>query len=255
MIRIKTAEDIAILKEGGRRHAEILNLLRPLVVRGASTFTLNDFAMKELKKGGDVASFLNYKPAGAKRPYPAALCVSINDEIVHGIPNENPRILEEGDIVTLDLGLTHKGLITDAAITLGVGKISKEDRHLIESTEEALRRGIDAARGGNTVGDIGQVIEQYAKEQGFVVAEGLSGHGVGYEVHEDPYVPNSGKSGEGEKLIPGMVIAIEPMLMTGSGAIVLDKDGYTFKTKNGSRSAHAEHTVLITEDQAVVLTK
>jgi methionyl aminopeptidase len=220
-----------------------------------STFALNDFAMKELKKGGDVASFLNYKPEGAKRPYPAALCVSVNEEIVHGIPNENPKILKEGDIVTLDLGLTHHGLITDSAITVGVGNISAEDRHLISATEEALRRGIDAARGGNTIGDIGFVIEQYAKQEGFVVAEGLAGHGVGYEVHEDPYVPNTGKPGAGEKLVPGMVIAIEPMLMRGSGAIVLDKDGYTFKTKNGSRSAHAEHTILITEDKAIVLTE
>lgn len=255
MIRIKTAEDIALLKEGGKRHAEILNHLRPLVVPGVSTFVLNDFAMKELKKGGDVASFLNYKPEGAKRPYPAALCVSINEDIVHGIPNENPKILKEGDIVTLDLGLTHHGLITDSAITVGVGNISAEDRHLISATEEALRRGIDAARGGNTIGDIGYVIDQYAKQEGFVVAEGLAGHGVGYEVHEDPYVPNTGNPGEGEKLVPGMVIAIEPMLMKGSGAIILDKDGYTFKTKNGSRSAHAEHTILITEDQAVVLTE
>jgi len=254
MIHIKTAEDIVILKEGGRRHKEILELLRPRVLSGVSTFELNDFAMKEIKKGGDVASFLHYKPAGAKRPYPAALCVSINDEIVHGIPNENPRILKEGDIVTIDLGLTHDGLVTDSAITLGVGKISKEDKRLISATDEALRRGIAMAQGGNTIGDIGYVIEEYAKQEGFVVAEGLSGHGVGYEVHEDPYVPNSGKLGEGDELVPGMVIAIEPMLMTESGAIVLDKDGYTFKTKNGSRSAHAEHTILITEGAPIVLT-
>lgn len=255
MIRIKTPQDIELLKEGGERHAEILEIVRLAVVPGVSTFVLNDIAMKELKKSGDGASFLNYKPYGAKRGFPAALCVSVNEEIVHGIPNENPKTLKEGDIVTIDLGLTHMGMITDGAITVGVGSISKEDTHLIRATEEAMYAGIAEANCGNTIGDIGYAIESIAKREGFVVAEGLAGHGVGYEVHEDPYVPNTGKKGQGDKLVPGMVIAIEPMLMTGSGAITLLKDGYTFVTKNGSRSAHFEHTVLITEGKPIILTQ
>jgi methionyl aminopeptidase len=255
MITIKTDEDIASLKVGGQRHAQILREVGNLVVPGVSTVTLNDVATRLIKEGGDKASFLNYKPEGAKRPYPASLCISVNNEIVHGIPNENPKILEEGDVVTLDLGLTHKGLIVDGAKTFGVGKISKEDSRLISATEEALKAGILAARGGNTIGDIGYAIETVAKKYNLAIAEGLAGHGVGYSVHEDPYVPNTGRQGQGPVLKHGMVIAIEPMLVMGKGEIVLDRDGYTFKTKDGKKAAHSEHTVLITEKEAYILTR
>lgn len=255
MISKKTKEEILILREGGRRHAEILNLLKARVTPGVSTLALNEYAEKLLKESGDSPAFLNYTPDGARRPYPAALCVSINDEIVHGIPNENPKILKEGDIVTLDLGVVHKDLITDMAITIGVGKISKEDRELIVATEEALFAGIQASQGGSTIGDIGFAIEAVAKKYGLSLAEGLAGHGVGYSVHEDPYVPNAGRPGEGPKLVPGMVIAIEPMLVLGKGAIKLDKDGYTYKTKDGKKAAHAEKTIAITEGAPIILTE
>src|ERR1035437_4006311 len=255
MITIKNSEDIEMLKEGGKRHAFILAELAKMVDVAVSTFALNECAVKLLKEGGDKASFLNYTPDGAKRPYPAALCVSINDEIVHGIPNEHPRILKDGDVVTLDLGLTHQGMITDSAITVGVGKISIEDKKLIEATKEALYAGIKVAKGGKHIGDIGYAVEQVALRTGFAVAEGLAGHGVGYKVHEDPYVPNTGTRGVGEELQPGMVIAIEPMLCVGKGDIVLEKDGYTFSTKDGKNSAHFEHTILITEGEPVILTK
>ncbi len=255
MITIKSEKDIEILKEGGKRHAAILSELQTMAKVGVSTFELNSYAHTRIKEMGDVPAFLHYKPVGAKRPYPAALCVSVNDQIVHGIPNEEPQILKDGDVVSLDLGLTHKGLITDAAISIGIGKNTDEEKKLIKSTEEALLAGIKEAKGGGTVGDIGFAIMNVAKKYGFALAEGLSGHGVGYEVHEDPYVPNTGRKGEGEKLVPGMVIAIEPMLVLGSGEIMLSKDGYTFKTSDGKKSAHFEHTVLITEGKPVVLTK
>jgi methionyl aminopeptidase len=255
MISIKTPQDIEFLKEGGKRHAEILKILKALVVPGVSTVTLNEKAMELVKEGGDVPAFLGYKPEGVRRPYPAALCVSVNDEIVHGIPNESPKILQEGDVVTLDLGLTHHGMITDSAITVGVGTLSEEDARLISATEEALYAGIKEAKFGNTIGDIGYAIESVAKRYKLALALGLAGHGVGYEVHEDPFVPNSGVPGHGPKLKPGMVIAIEPMLVLGKGDIILLKDGYTYKTRDGKKAAHSEHTILITDGNPVILTK
>ena len=255
MITIKTKKEIETLKEGGRRHAQILKEIAKEAVSGVSTKFLNDFAIKKIEEFGDRPAFLNYKPKGSMRPYPAALCVSVNDEIVHGIPNEKNRIIKDGDIVTFDLGLIHKDLITDAAITVGVGKISKEDKKLIKATREALKAAVNVAKEGNTTGDIGQAVQDIAEKYGFGIAEGLSGHGVGYSVHEDPYIPNIGVRGQGEKLVAGMVIAIEPMFTTGKGGIVLDKDGYTYKTKDASNAAHFEHTVAITDGKPVVLTE
>ncbi|HRH26606.1 MAG TPA: type I methionyl aminopeptidase [Parcubacteria group bacterium] len=255
MINIKKKEEIEIMKEGGKRHSFILSELSKLVVPGVSTQELEDAARKYIEEGGDKAAFLNYTPRGAKRPYPAGLCVSVNDEIVHGIPNENPKVLKEGDVVTLDLGLVHKGLITDSAVTLPVGEVSNENQKMIEHCKEALYLGINAARGGNTVGDIGHAIESFIKPLGYGLSEGLAGHGVGYKVHEDPFVPNEGNRGQGEKLVPGMVIAIEPMITLGSSKITLAKDGYTYKTRDGSNAAHFEHTVAITDGNPIILTK
>ena len=255
MVNIKTQEEIAILREGGRRHAFILAQVAKKVVPGVSTNDLENYAKKLIKEGGDTGAFLNYTPKGAKRPYPAALCVSVNDQIVHGIPNENSLILQEGDIVSLDLGLTHQGLITDSAITVGVGKISQKDKKLIEHCKEALWLGIKSAIGGNYVGDIGYAIESFIRPLGYGICQGLAGHGVGYKVHEDPFVPNEGRRGGGEKLLPGMVIAIEPMITLGTGKIVLDKDGYTYKTADGSKASHFEHTIAITDSKPIILTK
>lgn len=254
MIRIKTKEEIDILREGGRRHAFILKEVAKKAVPGASTQDLEDEAMRLIKEGGDRASFLNYTPKGARRAYPAALCVSINEAIVHGIPNEHPRILMEGDVVTLDLGLTHQGLITDSAITVGVGAIGDKERKLILHTHEALMHGIEAARGGAHIGDIGYAIGSFARKLGYGIAEGLAGHGVGYKVHEEPFVPNEGLKGKGELLRPGMVIAIEPMLTLGTDRVTLARDGYTYKTADGSIAAHSEHTIAITEKEPIILT-
>ena len=254
MITIKTKEDIQILREGGKRHAEILLALKEMVRPGVSARALDEVAYKMIIEGGDTPAFLNYQPYGANRPFPASLCVSINDEIVHGIPNEGEKILKEGDIVTLDLGLIHKGLITDAAITVGVGKISKELEELIEATKAALMAGIKAAKGGKRVGDIGSAIERIGVSHKYGIVEELSGHGVGYHVHEDPFIPNYGEAGTGEVLKSGMVVAIEPMFNLGSRHVTLDRDGYTYRTKDGKPSAHFEHTVVITKSGAEILT-
>ncbi|TSC70255.1 MAG: methionyl aminopeptidase [Parcubacteria group bacterium Gr01-1014_46] len=255
MINIKKPEEIEIMKEGGKRHAFILSEIAKIVFPGVSTQALEDLARKLIEEGGDKSAFLNYIPRGAKRAYPASLCVSVNNEIVHGIPNETPTILQDGDIVSLDLGLVHKGLITDSAITVPVGKISTENKKLLEHCKEALYLGIKSARGGSRVGDIGHAIESFIKPLGYGLCEGLAGHGVGYKVHEDPFVPNEGKPGQGEKLVPGMVIAIEPMITLGSSQITLAKDGYTYKTKDGSNSAHFEHTIAITDGDPIILTR
>lgn len=255
MITIKSKEEIEILRECGKRLAFILQEVGKAVKPGVSTAELNNIANNLAKEKGDIPSTLNYKPKGARRAYPASICVSINDEIVHGIPNENPRILKEGDIVSLDMCLTHKGMVTDSAITVPVGKIDSISAKLLEVTKEALYSGIKAAKGGKNIGDIGYAVERVAKANKLSIVEDLCGHGVGYSVHEDPYVPNYGEKGQGEKLKPGMVIAIEPMLNIGEKEIFIDSDGYTYKTTDGSRSAHFEHTVVITNGEAEILTK
>jgi methionyl aminopeptidase len=257
MIIIKTEEEIKILREGGKRLAAVLYKVKDKVKPGVSTKDLDTYAEKLIRDMGDEPAFLNYRPAGAKVPFPASLCVSVNDEVVHGIPNTN-RILKEGDIVSLDLGLKHKGLFTDMAITVPVGEVSVGSKMLMEVTEKALQVGIDAAQAGNTVGDIGHAIESFVrsrKENKFGIVEVLSGHGVGKAIHEDPYIPNFGKKGTGIKLLPGMVVALEPMLNNGTKNVTIDEDGYTFRTADGKKSAHFEHTILITNGEAEVLTK
>jgi methionyl aminopeptidase len=254
-ITIKTPEDIEMLREGGKRHAFILKELALMVRPGISTKEIDDRAHALCVEQGDQPSFLNYKPYGARRAYPASVCISVNDAIVHGIPNENPIVLKEGDIVSLDMGVTHKGLITDAAITVPVGAVSSEAKSLLSFTKKALDVGLNACRAGGTTGDIGAAIEDIANKHGYGIVRELAGHGVGYKVHEDPYVPNYGKKGEGAKLKVGMVIAIEPMFNIGGDDITLDDDGYTYRTADGSLSAHFEHTVVVTEKGCEILTK
>lgn len=255
MITIKNKEEINILREGGKRHAFILKELASMVKPGLSSMDLENRARELIALGGDVSAFLNYKPSGANRPFPATLCVSVNDEVVHGIPNEGAKILKEGDIVSIDLGLIHKGLITDAAITVPVGRVEQDIEKLLEITEKALYAGIKVAKDGKKTGDIGEAISRFAVANNYGLIEELSGHGVGYSVHEDPYVPNYGVKGQGDTLKTGMVLAIEPMFNLGSSKIKLDKDGYTFRTVDGKPSAHFEHTIVITKSGAEILTK
>lgn len=254
MTSIKTKQDITLLREGGKRHGVILRALAAMVKPGVTTLELETEARRMIEEGGDVSAFLNYQPTGASRPFPAALCVSVNDEVVHGIPNEVPRTLREGDIVSIDLGLVHKGMITDAAITVPVGKISPELEQLLDTTKLALMAGIKAAKGGKKTGDIGAAIERVGLSKKYGIVEELSGHGVGHHVHEEPFVPNYGEPGVGTVLKPGMVLAIEPMFNLGTRHVLLDKDGYTYRTKDGLPSAHFEHTILITKGGAEILT-
>lgn len=252
-IIIKTKEEIEIIREGGKILAKVLNKIAKKIAPGISAYEIDKYAHELIVNGGDIPAFLNYKPHGAPKAFPATICVSVNNEIVHGIPSKN-KIFKEGDIVSIDLGLKHRGFFTDHALTVPVGKISKKDKQLLEDTKKALDIGIWAARGGATVGDIGHAIESFVNRKYGIVRE-LAGHGVGIDIHEDPYVPNFGKAGKGEKLVPGMIIAIEPMLNIGKDSIVLDKDNWTIKTADGTRSAHFEHTILITEGDAEILTK
>ncbi len=249
---IKTQKEIDIIREGGKILAKVLAQTAKHVKPGITTGELDKYAHDLIKKEGGTPAFLNYKPEGASHAFPASICISVNNEIVHGIPTKN-RILKEGDIVSLDLGVKYKGLFTDHAVTVAVGKVSKKDQQLMADTKKALEVGIMAARGGNTVGDIGHAIESFVNRRYGIVRE-LAGHGVGIKIHEDPYIPNYGKAGKGQKLIPGMVVAIEPMLNLGRDHILSMDDGYTIKTADGSRSAHFEHTILITEGDAEILT-
>jgi methionyl aminopeptidase len=255
-ITIKNTEEIDILREGGKRLAFILAEVGKAVKPGISTIDLDNLARKMVEEGGDKSAFLNYKPVGMKRPYPASICVSINDAIVHGIPNENPQIIKEGDIVSLDMGLIHKGLFTDSAITVGVGEVDEAGKNLIEDTKLALYEGIKAVKEGAHIRDISYAIERYVRPKRLGIVEELCGHGVGYKVHEDPYIPNYCLENKGEKLKVGMVLAIEPMLNEGSKHIVLDEtDGYTYRTADGKRSAHFEHTIVVTKDGVEILTQ
>lgn len=246
MIIIKTESEIARLRKGGPILARILQQLANEVKPGVTTKSLDDLAYQLIIEAGCKPAFLNYKPEGADRPYPATLITSVNNEVVHGIPGD--RILKEGDTIALDLGLNYEGVFLDHAITVPVGEISPKDKQLLSITKSALEEGIAAIMPGAAVGDIGYAIESLVKPYRLGIVRGLSGHGVGREIHEDPYVPNYGKKGKGDKLVPGMVIAIEPMLTRGAEEVVQMKDGYTLKTIDGSRSAHFEHTVLIKED-------
>lgn len=254
MIAIKTKEHIKILREGGKIHARIMAELSSAVHPGVVTSDLNILAEKLIKEAGGKSSILDFHPYGAPRPFPASICVSVNDEVVHGIPNENPVTLKEGDIVSIDFALTHRDMITDMAVTVPVGKVSDESMNLIEVTKKALMAGIKAAKGGKKVGDIGSAIEMIGIAHKYGVVEELAGHGVGFHVHEEPYIPNYGESGQGEILKSGMVLAIEPMFNMGSRHVVLGRDGYTYRTKDGKPSAHFEHTVVITKGDAEIVT-
>ncbi len=253
MIIIKTPEEIAKLKIGGPILARILREVAVQVKPGITTKSLDSIAHALILEAGCTPAFLGYKPEGARKPYPATLITSVNDEVVHGIPGD--RVLKEGDIIAIDLGLNYQGVFLDHAVTVPVGKISSKDQELLDVTETALVEGIEAIKPGSTVGDIGYAIERYVKSYKLGIVRDLSGHGVGRAIHEDPYIPNYGKPGKGAELVSGMVIAIEPMLTRGSESIIELDDGYTLITSDHSRSAHFEHTVLITEEGAEILTK
>ncbi len=253
MISIKTPEEIKILREGGKILASVLLMVSDMAKAGIATKELDECAEKLIKKAGGEPSFKNYKTPRDKFPFPASLCVSVNDEVVHGIPSG--RILKENDIISLDLGLKWKGLYTDATITVGVGKINAETKKLLNITKIALEKGIKVVKENAFTGDIGFAIQSYVEANGFNVVKKLVGHGVGHKVHEEPEIPNFGKKGEGVVLKEGMILALEPMVVIGSGDVILDKNGWTWKTKDGSLAAHFEHTIAVTKEGCEILTK
>lgn len=251
----RTQEDIEILREGGRRLAHIERELAAAVKPGVRTADLEKAALQLVAEGGDKPAFLHYRPSKYDTPYAAALCISINDAVVHGLSGVSDEIIQDGDIVSLDCGIVHRGLITDHAVTVIAGHATPEDAALVKHTYEALEAGIAAARIGNTVGDIGYSVERVANKYGYGYPKNLAGHGVGRTVHEDPIVPNFGQPSTGQRLVEGLVIAIEPMMTLGTGNVFLDKDGWTYRTKDGSRAAHAEHTIMVTKNGPEILTK
>jgi len=258
MIRPKTKAEIETMREGGRRHADILQCLSAKAVAGTSSFELEKLTRLWCQELKVRPAFLNYQPAGASYPFPAALCLSLNDEIVHGIPNQAEKILKDGDVVTFDLGIVYEGLITDAAITVGVGTITTAHQDLIITAQESLQAGIEQAVIENPVSNIGAAIERSIRKSGhhrYAIYRGLVGHGVGYDVHEDPNIPNFSTGDKYPQLPEGAVLAIEPMIGLGSPKFILDEtDEWTYKTYDGSVSAHVEHTVAVTADGPLILT-
>ena len=250
---LKSPEEVTILRVGGKKLGFILADLVLAARPGVTTRSLDSLARDLIRVAGGEPAFLNYRPAGAPSPFPAALCVSVNDEVVHGLPGD--RRLEAGDLVGLDLGLKYQGLYTDMAVTVAVGEVSTEAQALLDITRKALSAGIAAAKAGATTGDIGFAVSAVIPDrQKYGIVTEFGGHGVGHRVHEPPEIPNVGIHGAGERLIPGLVIAIEPMITIGDGAVVTANDGWTVKTKEGGLAAHFEHTVLVTDGEPEILT-
>lgn len=255
MIIIKTPGEIALMREGGKILAQILEELGKAVKPGIKTIEIDKLAEGLVLKYGAIASFKGFKPKfyDGEKGYPASVCVSINEEVVHGIPGE--RVLKEGDVVSLDMGILYKGLYTDAAITVGVGKISPVAQKLIDVTKKSLELGIGEIKAGNHLGDIGFAVQSYAEQNRFQVVRDLVGHGVGKYIHEDPEIPNYGFRGQGLELKEGMTLALEPMANIGDWRVKVMPDGWTFVAADKSLSAHFEHTVVVTKNGAEVLTK
>jgi methionyl aminopeptidase len=251
-IPIKTRREVQTMREASRHVAEILLELRERVKPGLTTAEINRFAEKAIAERGVTSSFKGYDPHGLPK-YPAVICISVNDEIVHGIPGS--RVLEEGDIVSLDFGVSVDGWHGDSAVTVPVGRVDAETQRLLDVTRESLWRGIDAMRPGKRLSDIGFGVQSWVEGQGFSVVRDFAGHGIGRKLHESPWIPNFGEPGHGPRLMPGMVFAIEPMVNAGEPDVRVLEDEWTAVTADGSLSAHFEHTILITEDEPDVLSR
>lgn len=252
----KTQEEIEILREGGKRLAKHVRALSKLVKPGVTSKEVEEAAVKMVKDDGDEPAFLEYASGKHGEHFPSVLCISVNDVIVHSPAGTNDVTFQDGDVVSLDFGIIHRGLFTDHAATVICGKPkSIDDEMLVRAAYEGLQLGIDQARVGNTTGDIGYAVQKIAEKYGLGYPLNLSGHGVGKQIHEDPHVPNYGDPGEGVKLVEGLVIAIEPMFTLGTGTLFIDKDNFSYRTKDASRSAHAEHTVIVTKNGPEILTK
>ncbi|MDJ0381811.1 type I methionyl aminopeptidase [Streptomyces sp. G-G2] len=253
MVELKTEESIDAMREAGRVVARALDAVRGAAGVGVSLLDLDGVAHEVLRGAGADSPFLGYRPRFAPVPFPAVVCASVNDAIVHGIPGAYR--LRDGDLVSIDCGALLNGWAGDAAVSFTVGRPRPADLRLIEAAERALAAGIAAARPGNRIGDIAHAIGAVGRAAGYGIPDGFGGHGIGRRMHEDPGVPNEGPPGRGMKLRPGMVLAIEPMLIAGgTDDYTADADGWTLRTVDGSRAAHAEHTVAITADGPRILT-
>ncbi len=248
-VYIKTPAEIEIMRQAGRINAEVLATLKALLKPGITTAELNEAAEQVLRKHGCYSPFKGY----GKPPFPASITVSINEELVHGIPSPKRKV-HEGDIVSIDCGTVYRGFVADSAITVGVGQISHLAQRLLEVTEGALYAGIEKMRPGNRTGDVSAAIQQFVESHGFYVTHEYTGHGVGRQMHEGPQVPNYGMPGQGWLLRPGMVIALEPMVLVGTDKTRVLKDGWTVVSADGSLTAHFEHTVAVTEKGPLILT-
>ena len=246
MVELKTPEEIEKMRAASVMVASTLAMLRKKVRPGVSTLELSQYAEERIKLGRGKPAFLGY------RGYPAALCVSINDEIVHGIPSAGRRI-SEGDIVSLDLGVLWDGFYGDAAITVAVGEIKPAEAKLLKVTEQALYRAIETVKSGVHIGDVSHAIEDFVGKTGMGVVRDFTGHGIGRHLHEEPSIPNFGRPGTGVVLRPGMTLAIEPMVCLGGPDVVIKEDGWTAVSADGSYAAHFEHTVAVTENGCEIL--
>ena len=247
MISIKSDREIELMKEAGRLVGETHKYLKQFIKEGITTIELDKLAEDFIRKNGGIPTEKGYEG------YPASICASVNDEVVHGIPGK--RKLNNGDIITIDMVISYKGYQADSAWTYAVGEISKEKKYLMEHTEKALYEGLKQVKPGNRLGDVSHAIQEYAESHNLSVVRELSGHGIGTEMHEDPDIPNYGKKGTGILLKKGMTLAIEPMLNLGKRDIAILNDDWTIVTLDGSDSAHYEHTVVVTKDGCEIITK
>jgi methionyl aminopeptidase len=251
-IPVKVRSEVERMREACRHVAEILLELRAALRPGITTRELDRLAEKEIARRGVVSSFKDYDPHGLP-PYPGVLCVSVNEEIVHGIPGS--RTIEEGDIVSLDFGVSVGGWHGDSAVTVAVGQVAAERQRLMDVTRESLNRAIAEMWPGRRLSDIGHAVQSFVEPEGFSVVRDFAGHGIGSEMHEAPWIPNYGARGRGPRLVPGMVFAIEPMVNAGSPEVRILDDEWTAVTADGAASAHFEHTILVTEEGPEVLTR
>ena len=245
-ITIKSAREIELMREAGKRLAHVHQELEAMIAPGISTWEIDAKGEKLIRDCGCIPNFLHYNG------YPASICVSVNDEVVHGIPNKH-RILQEGDIVSLDAGLIYKGFHSDAARTHAVGTVSPETQKLMDVTKQSFFEGIKYAKAGHHLNEIGSAIGDYAESFGYGVVEELCGHGIGRSLHEDPEIPNFRQKRRGIKLVPGMTLAVEPMINMGSKNVAFEKDGWTVRTKDRKPSAHFEHCIAIRPDGPQIL--
>jgi len=253
MISLKGERDLRFMRQAGRIVADVLDEIRTVIRAGMTTAEIDALSEEVIRKSDAAPAFKGYRVPGISIPFPGAVCVSINSEIVHGIPSAE-RFLEEGDIVSVDVGACYEGYYGDAACTFPVGIVSEERMHLLRATQTGLERAIEKAHPGNTIGDIGHAVEAYILGEGFGLVRDYTGHGIGRHLHEPPQVPNYGHPGRGITLKPGMVLAIEPMVMAGGEDVVTGPDDWVVLTADGSDAAHFERTVLVTCDEPEILT-